>query len=124
LELAALLHRATLFVGSDTGPLHLAAAMGTPCVSLHGPTRKEQCGPFGTGHVAIQEVYLRGSSRQRRRADNATMKAISVEKVCGGCDELLSAQAATGVAYERIHGQRRLQPPPETKCCGGWSPSR
>src|SRR5262249_33045745 len=41
-ELAALVRRARLFVGSDTGPLHLAAAVGTPCVALFGPMPAER----------------------------------------------------------------------------------
>ena len=53
-ELTALLRRASVVVGSDTGPLHLAAAVGTPCVGLYGPTRAERNGPYGQGHCAIQ----------------------------------------------------------------------
>src|SRR5207342_2418516 len=55
-ELAALLRKTRLFIGSDTGPLHLAAAVGTPCVGLFGPTRPEVCGPYGSGHVSLLEV--------------------------------------------------------------------
>ena len=36
-ELAELARRASIFIGSDTGPLHIAAAVGTPCVGLYGP---------------------------------------------------------------------------------------
>ncbi len=95
-HLAAVLQRARMYLGSDTGPLHLAVAVGTPCVSLHGPTRASQSGPYGPGHRAIQEVYLEGTSRQRRKADNGTMKAISVEAVCRACSELLAERQAAG----------------------------
>jgi lipopolysaccharide heptosyltransferase I len=94
MELAALLEQASLFVGSDTGPLHLAAAVGARCVSLHGTTRKEQSGPYGHGHVALQEVYVDGGCRQRRAADNAAMKAIHVDQVCSACDAALAAAGA------------------------------
>ncbi|MHB8900624.1 MAG: glycosyltransferase family 9 protein [Thermoguttaceae bacterium] len=90
LSLAAVLKRAQIYVGSDTGPLHLAVAVGTRCVSLHGPTRASQSGPHGPGHRALQEVYLEGTSRQRRKADNATMKAIPVEAVAKACSELVA----------------------------------
>jgi len=90
LELAALLERATLFVGSDTGPLHLAVAVGTRCVSLHGPTLAAQSGPYGPGHRAIQQVYLEGSSRQRRKADNESMKRITAEQVRQACAQVLA----------------------------------
>ena len=46
-ELAALLSRASLMVANDTGPLHLAAALGTPSLGLFGPTRAARNGPYG-----------------------------------------------------------------------------
>jgi heptosyltransferase I len=46
-ELAAVLRDAALVVGGDTGPLHLAAALGTPVVGLYGPTSVRRNGPFG-----------------------------------------------------------------------------
>ena len=89
-QLAALLRRARLFVGSDTGPLHLAAAVGTRCVGLFGPMPGERNGPYGPGHVALQRAWLTGSSRERRQADNASMLAISAVDACGACDEILA----------------------------------
>ena len=57
------------FLGSDTGPLHLAAAVGTPCVGLYGPWPAEKHGPFGPQHVVVQKMRMEGSTRQppRRR---------------------------------------------------------
>ena len=92
-ELAALARRARLFVSSDTGPLHLAAAVGTPCIGLFGPMPAERNGPYGAGNIAVQEICLSGSSRERRRADNASMRAISVERVATACDQILSRPA-------------------------------
>ncbi|MFQ5961494.1 MAG: lipopolysaccharide heptosyltransferase I [Candidatus Methylomirabilales bacterium] len=46
-ELAAFLRRTHLVVGNDTGPLHLAAALGIPTIGLYGPTRPEVNGPYG-----------------------------------------------------------------------------
>ncbi len=89
-QLAALARRARLFVSSDTGPLHLAAAVGTPCVGLFGPMPAERNGPYGPGHIALQEVCLTGSSRERRRANNDSMRAISVERVNAACDKILA----------------------------------
>lgn len=94
LELAALLERASLYLGSDTGPMHVAVAVGTRCVSLHGPTPAAKSGPFGPGHRAIQEVCLEGSSRHRRGADNEAMKAILPDRVAAACEELLSGPPA------------------------------
>lgn len=88
-ELAAVTRRAALFVGSDTGPLHLAAAIGTPCVGLFGPMPAERNGPYGPGHVAVQKVCLTGSSRQRRTAGPESMEAISVDNACAACEQIL-----------------------------------
>jgi lipopolysaccharide heptosyltransferase I len=46
-ELQALLARSSLVVANDTGPLHLAAALGTPALGLYGPTRAARNGPYG-----------------------------------------------------------------------------
>jgi lipopolysaccharide heptosyltransferase I len=51
--LLALLRRASVVVAADTGPLHMAAALGTPCVGLYGPTAAARNGPFGPGHRAL-----------------------------------------------------------------------
>ncbi|HYE91809.1 MAG TPA: lipopolysaccharide heptosyltransferase I [Terriglobales bacterium] len=52
-ELAALARRARLMVAGDTGPLHIAAALGTPCLALFGPTSAARNGPYGVGHRAL-----------------------------------------------------------------------
>jgi ADP-heptose:LPS heptosyltransferase len=93
-ELAELCRAASLFVSSDSGPLHVAAALGTPCVGLYGPTRPADCGPYGRGHVSVQAYYQSGSSRQRRRAPNDAMRAIDIETVAMACGELLARRAA------------------------------
>ena len=46
-EIAAILRRASLFVGTDSGVLHLAAAVGTPVVGIYGPTDWRRSGPRG-----------------------------------------------------------------------------
>lgn len=93
-EVAALARRASLFISSDTGPLHLAAAVGTPCVGLYGPTRVGHCGPYGAQHIALQAYYQGGTRSQRRSGDNRAMQAITTEQVCDACDEILARDAA------------------------------
>jgi ADP-heptose:LPS heptosyltransferase len=89
-ELAAFCRRAALFVGSDTGPMHLSAAVGTPTVSLHGPSRAEWCGAYGPHCAAIQMRYEAGSSLQRRKADDSAMRAITVDMVADACERILT----------------------------------
>ena len=42
-----------MVVAADTGPLHMAAALGTPCVGLYGPTSAVRNGPYGPGHRSV-----------------------------------------------------------------------
>jgi len=71
-ELAAVLRDAELVVGGDTGPLHLAAALGTPLIGLYGPTNPRRNGPYGQLDRCISTF------------DTAkTMDAIPVEQVLG-----------------------------------------
>ena len=51
--LPSLLRRAAVFVTNDSGPMHIAAAVGTPVVALFGPTDPEKTGPYGEGHVVL-----------------------------------------------------------------------
>jgi lipopolysaccharide heptosyltransferase I len=52
-QYVALARRAALFVGGDTGPLHLAAATGTPIIGLYGPTSAERNGPFNPQDISL-----------------------------------------------------------------------
>jgi lipopolysaccharide heptosyltransferase I len=88
LELASLARRATFCLGSDTGPLHLAAAVGTPCIGLYGPWPADKHGPYGPQHLTVQKMCLDGTTRQRRHAPPTCMEAIDVESVCEACDEM------------------------------------
>ncbi|MFQ5990104.1 MAG: putative lipopolysaccharide heptosyltransferase III [Candidatus Methylomirabilales bacterium] len=53
LQLAAVLGRCRLFIGNDNGPMHIAAAVGTPVVALFGPTDPREWGPYGNQHVTL-----------------------------------------------------------------------
>jgi len=97
-QLAALAKQARLFVGSDTGPLHLAVAVGTPCVGLYGPWPIEENGPYGPQHIAIQKMAIHGPpgerSAERRHASREFMESIDVPSVCAACDEILRRSTA------------------------------
>lgn len=88
-ELAALARRARLFVGSDTGPLHLAAAVSTPCVGLYGPWPATRHGPYGERNIALQKMIFEGSARGRRTAPPIYMESITTEMVCEACDRIM-----------------------------------
>jgi heptosyltransferase-1 len=100
-ELAAVLRKARLFVGSDTGPLHLAAAMGTPCVAMFGASAAEACGPYGTGHVVLQAALDESPGRKKAGADNWAMRMIGAGAVCEACDRVLSRGEQTKARESR-----------------------
>lgn len=82
LELAELIRRAAFFICNDSGPMHLASAVGTPVVALFGPTDPRKIGPYGTGHTIIRkESSCAGCRRDRCARGNECMKAISVDEV-------------------------------------------
>jgi lipopolysaccharide heptosyltransferase I len=82
-ESAELMRRASFCVCNDSGPMHLAAAVGTPTIALFGPTDPKRVGPYGTGHRVIQKgIDCNGCSRNACIRDNACMKAIEVNEVC------------------------------------------
>ena len=85
-HLAALLETSDLFISGDTGPLHMAVAVGTSTIGLYGSTRPGDSGPYG--QIALQESYESGSRRHRRNADNRAMRAITTEHVCHAIDEI------------------------------------
>jgi lipopolysaccharide heptosyltransferase I len=74
--LIAMLRRVTVAVGADTGPLHLAAALGIACVGLYGPTSAVRNGPYGTRHRALQ-------------SRDGTMGDLEVSRVLHATTELL-----------------------------------
>ena len=90
-HLGALIESADLFISGDTGPLHIAVAVNTDTIGLYGATRPGDSGPYG--QVAIQKDYQRGSRKQRRKADNTAMRAITVEHVCEKIDEIEAKRA-------------------------------
>ncbi len=53
-ELIALLRRLRVLVTNDSGPMHLAAALGVPVVALFGPTDPGRTGPYGAGHTVLR----------------------------------------------------------------------
>ncbi len=53
-QLAALISMCDVYIGNDTGPMHIAAAVGTPVVALFGSTNHIRSGPYGDKHSVVQ----------------------------------------------------------------------
>ncbi|MFH2122623.1 MAG: glycosyltransferase family 9 protein [Pseudomonadota bacterium] len=81
-ELVALIARAEFFISNDTGPMHIAAALGIPAVAIFGPANPVRTGPYGIIHTVIQE-QLDCSPCYRRTPCNdwKCMENISAEKI-------------------------------------------
>ncbi len=88
-ELATLLRRAALFLGCDSGPAHLAAALGVPCVSVFGPTDPARNGPYGPRSAAVQlDRKLDCQPCWRRtcsRGDFACLERLDADRVVAEC---------------------------------------
>ena len=80
-ELLAVLRRASVVVAADTGPLHLAAALGARCVGLYGPTAAERNGPYGRGHRSLA-------------SPDGAMASLEVDPVFRAVVEILEGPAA------------------------------
>jgi heptosyltransferase-1 len=79
--LVALLRRTDLFVGGDTGPMHLAVALGVPTVALFGPTDPKRNGPWGVGEFVVLRDEGAVTSYKRSQEVDAGLARISVEDV-------------------------------------------
>jgi lipopolysaccharide heptosyltransferase I len=86
-QLMAVLQRAQFAVGGDSGPLHLAAAMGTPVVGLYGPTDPARNGPLGSRSVIVRNVAE--TTYKRDHEISPAMRSIRVEQVIAAIEELL-----------------------------------
>lgn len=89
-ELGELCRLAALVVSSDTGPLHLAAAVGTPCVGLFGPVPATRNGPWGPCHVTVEPPAGVRPPWHQRKTDTRSMAAIEVDTVVRAAESILS----------------------------------
>ena len=87
--LAALYQKVAFVVSTDTGPMHMAAAVDTPVVALFGPTAPWRTGPFGTGHQIITAELECSPCFKRRCEMMDCMKLISVEQVLNATFSLI-----------------------------------
>ena len=82
-QLVALTRRARLYIGCDTGPMHIAAGLGTPVVALFGPADPARTGPWGSGHriLRVPPPCAPCNRRTCNQPRHACMEDITVEHV-------------------------------------------
>lgn len=105
-QLIALTRRATLVIAGDTGPLHLAAALGLPTVAIFGPTDPARNGPFH-GQSAGRHIILRHPESRRdhsRRAEpEAGLLTITPNEVLAAARALLATDVAQAPGTDKAH---------------------
>jgi ADP-heptose:LPS heptosyltransferase len=82
---------AHLFFGVDSGPMHMAAAVGVPVIALFGPTDERKWGPWGEGHLVISKRLSCYPCKPHKCHDNFCMKQISVDESLEAVVKKLSA---------------------------------
>jgi heptosyltransferase I len=92
-QLIALTRRASLFVAGDTGPLHLACALGRPVIGIYGPTDPSRNGPYGTRFRVLRSP-LSKRDHTRHPEPEAGLLTIQPEEVLRAADELIAESAA------------------------------
>jgi heptosyltransferase-1 len=97
-QLIALTKRAKLFIGGDTGPMQLAAALRVPVVAIFGPTNPARNGPYGTRSVVLRNSASPTTHARRSQPDRAMLE-ISPRAVVDSALGLLSQPA-----MEDTHG--------------------
>jgi lipopolysaccharide heptosyltransferase I len=90
--LMALLHEAKCIVGGDTGPLHLAVALGTPAVALFGPTDPARNGPYPAGQTVLRSQKATTTYKRSEFTDPSLLE-LSVEAVFAAVKQRLETSA-------------------------------
>jgi len=93
-QLAALLQRASLVISADSGPLHIASAVGKKVIGIYGPTMPQSTGPRGKAQARIFHKDVgcnRASCYFLNCPENVCMKAVGVEEVLAAVKQMLGA---------------------------------
>jgi heptosyltransferase-1 len=80
-QLVALLERAALVIGNDTGPMHIAAALGRPLVTMYGPTSPFQTGPYGRLDTVIRLDVACSPCFSRSCSHQSCLRWLEIEPV-------------------------------------------
>jgi heptosyltransferase I len=92
-ELIAIMRRARLFIGGDTGPMHLAAALRIPVVAIFGPTNPARNGPFGAHSIVLRSATS-PTTHARLAQPDPGMLEITPDVVVAAARKLLRSERA------------------------------
>ena len=88
-DLTYLYQLASLLITTDSGPMHIAAAIGTPVIALFGPTDPSRTGPYGSEHTIIRKKLSCSPCFLKKCDSNICMRDITVEDVFQAVKEKL-----------------------------------
>jgi lipopolysaccharide heptosyltransferase I len=96
-DLVTLSRAASLMVSGDTGPAHIASAVGTPLVGIYGPTRPERNGPVGNDDLAVSRAASCQCHHLRQcRLSRMCLLDIEVAEVVTAAETRLASEARRG----------------------------
>ncbi len=104
LQLIALLQRCRVFITNDSGPMHLAAAIGVPTIALFGPDTPTRYGPRGAQHTILYKppwcspcynLYENKSTRCKNEVYQCCLRSITVEEVVAAAERYLKDMSVT-----------------------------
>jgi len=117
IELAGVIERCSLYVGNDSGPIHLAAALGVPTVGIYGPTSPTLTSPrgaIGAVHVSVSAQFECSPCRERFFEECPSqptpderppcLNEVSVEMVVEAAKEVLERNATSHHRQPKAHG--------------------
>jgi heptosyltransferase-2 len=104
-ELAALIQRCHLYIGNDTGPMHIAAAVGTRVIAIFGPTSAIRSGPYGGEHTVIAEsiecnpCHPGSNPGGCERGTCRAMETVSISQVAEAVGRNLGNERESYISY-------------------------
>lgn len=112
-ELTAVLSLSALVVTHDSGPMHIAAALGRPIVAIFGPTDPRRCGPYATAHRIVATPIECSPCYRRTCSHHSCMEQLAVETVESSVRDVLPSAPQPGkaaIALPLIRWLRRQSP--------------
>jgi heptosyltransferase III len=103
-QLAALLAECSYVVSNDSGPMHIAAAVGTPVLGIFGPTRPELQGPYGPQNLTVRHNALEclGCNLTSCPIGNPCMTDLTVDTVFSAFEQLLQLNSDRSRSHDKL----------------------
>ena len=95
-ELAAVLERASIVIANDTGPMHIAAALGRPLVTMYGPTSPVRTGPYGRDDTVVRLDIACSPCFSRSCSHHSCMRGLEIDPILRMVNAKLEASPLPG----------------------------